>query len=1317
MASHGALAPVAEATAGYIAGNGTSAPAIGATAGYITGNGTAQDQALLGLFPTDLSLEVPVLRPDNPDLQIVVSGEKKFMIHESRPGFRPSPGDPYPAQRLAVALMDITPALLLFWEPGAGKTGAMAEVAEYYRRRYEVEYIDGLMATPIRKTVVLAINPTVRKELKRLLFCKHTGGHYFSERIDQAPTQRQQKKEITKALGVWYTFYTYIGLIDILNKSVDKNGNLIDQQKFVEQMDHTLFLCDEIHVLQQDKEVGGAGRRKDVVFKILFYIRTLCPNSKMIFATGTPINKDVSEGLSILELLNGVIMPTTFPYKGKEMSMEELTSPAVPFSDFQEIMRPYMAGRVSFMVSPSSDAEPSSIGEPLVISGRPTGLTLYYSYMSDRQTYYYLRQTHLESPAMFSLPQDRSMYQKRDTSAAHKYQIEASIFTYPDTDPDLDATGRPVATEVVGLNAYKHYIKDEEAPPKPPKEPKDQKGKELLLQQQQQLQPQQQKKAKPNYKNIWTSPKLKRVFTDDGRPPGDLHKRPLRPEVPAEKQRIIENVGQYSAVFHAILTQSEGFGDTPIYVSPGCIYTFFVTVENGIAPFCMALEALGYERYREPISAFSGTPDPKGRPPPACRGESSAGVPRIPKKLRYGVITSKTDDVINDSLRELQMSAVNADGSYIRFMVVSGMAKAGINVFHCQQIHLGEGHWAPGTADQSRKRPVRLDGFVALKALWPQGKPFDIRIFRHVAWPASVAHLTEDRGQLVAAAQANPVEAPALQRRVQMLDQSIRYHTHYIGADQDPSSPGVPPIGKLVYTRMYNRSRHNGIFYQAFRSHAIDAWPNRPLIVSRFSEKDDDHLPFEPYKGPPAKVVVDGDYYLTHGEAEIEALAKRLAAGVSSGPVDILAEPGAIELVGEALRKVLDTDPPLNALPGAPGEGQGRYPVEVNHWNQLYMPFALNYRNGLLYQQAELGPPEQMLQFYRDFVIMSDVSELRHVNAMMGEDPVDILADLRKLPAGPEVKQRLSFSVTRADRLPIPQETHVAVVEMIIAEAWRVGWAALPPAFKQILQAYRNVIFVFPRNNDLTAEIASQVDRSTVKTPITESVAYGLLERWMERPDIYGRFLPHRPVIFALDTYLNTEELRQSPVRKVIIHMLNYVTQDPSQEFGSGSVYRTPFENKRPKFPIRIYEEPSMTSPTEIRWRDFGQVDSTLYQVLIQTTINQIIAPYEARVSSSISGGGIYAIAFPNGVKRIISPGTQSGRDLACMGVDVARGIINEMTPAIKEVTDLQGRGSAAAKDMRKAIWNNLVNFGAVFFMVNWGIQEDVDFNCRRGGN
>ena len=162
---------------------------------------------------------------------------------------------------------------MLFWEPGSGKTGGMVEIAEYLRKRYSVDYVDILLPTSIKQTVVIVPNQLIKQEFKRLLFCNHSNGFYDNSKIHTAVSEKQQKVEITKSLQQWYSFTTYVSFVGHGKKSlqtlgvIDSEGNIINNDLFLHYCDNRLYLLDEIHTLQQDESIAKAGTSKDIVLK------------------------------------------------------------------------------------------------------------------------------------------------------------------------------------------------------------------------------------------------------------------------------------------------------------------------------------------------------------------------------------------------------------------------------------------------------------------------------------------------------------------------------------------------------------------------------------------------------------------------------------------------------------------------------------------------------------------------------------------------------------------------------------------------------------------------------------------------------------------------------------------------------------------------------------------------------------------------------------------------------------------------------------------------------------------------------------------
>ncbi len=90
-------------------------------------------------------------------------------------------------------------------------------------------------------------------------------------------------------------------------------------------------------------------------------------------------------------------------------------------------------------------------------------------------------------------------------------------------------------------------------------------------------------------------------------------------------------------------------------------------------------------------------------------------------------------------------------------------------------------------------------------------------------------------------------------------------------------------------------------------------------------------------------------------------------------------------------------------------------------------------------------------------------------------------------------------------------------------------------------------------------------------------------------------------------------------------------------------------------------------------------------------------------------------IVYPDGLRRIVSPQTPSGRDLACMDAELCQTIIYNMKPTSPEIDRLKERQTkGVTEELRRTIWNNLAQHGAVFNIVNWGLPDTPEFSCHK---
>lgn len=190
--------------------------------------------------------------------------------------------------------------------------------------------------------------------------------------------------------------------------------------------------------------------------------------------------------------------------------------------------------------------------------------------------------------------------------------------------------------------------------------------------------------------------------------------------------QIIDNVYQFSPKYWTGLKLLSELS--------GSHFMYFNFVNVGTNLFSILLDLLGYERYNPSSSSFSKIQT--GGKLKYCSDDTTQIVTTIPKAKRYAIITSKTQHP--ELILELMNSPINMHGEYIKVLLVSEVAKTGINVSNILHGHLMDPAWNQSTAYQALSRFIRSTSHVDLikyianrDGLNPNDVKIDISIYQH----------------------------------------------------------------------------------------------------------------------------------------------------------------------------------------------------------------------------------------------------------------------------------------------------------------------------------------------------------------------------------------------------------------------------------------------------------------------------------------------------------------------------------------------------------------------------------------------------------
>lgn len=316
---------------------------------------------------------------DTDHIQTIVASKKEFRdlsSYENEPA--PEPGKFYTYQQLITRLMIPYDSLLLYWNTGVGKSGAMIGLAEYFHDLYD----KNPKKAPIRKAIFLTKGKGLRDTIQLEIACKFAPNKYITPGVLSATKEQARKSALSKALSKFWLITTYKKFsLSLKKKKTTSSLESLSDEEIKKKYSRVLFFIDEVHNINADIETGLIPTEKKRIYQQLWRLFHLIEGSKIILASASPM---VNEAKEIAPLMN-LILP-------RDMQMPSIDYNTVTIHDVE----PYFRGRISYVKA-------SEVGVHLVPQGevfnfsfdtpegtRTTPVTLTTSGMKDIQLRGYL---------------------------------------------------------------------------------------------------------------------------------------------------------------------------------------------------------------------------------------------------------------------------------------------------------------------------------------------------------------------------------------------------------------------------------------------------------------------------------------------------------------------------------------------------------------------------------------------------------------------------------------------------------------------------------------------------------------------------------------------------------------------------------------------------------------------------------------------------------------------------------------------------------------------------------------------------------------
>ena len=636
----------------------------------------------------------------DPLFQQKITGDKMFSVLASGPNEPvPKPREFYNPQKLIHRMMTHYHKVFVMWSPGTGKSG-ISGFAEQLRRdtlgavtEYVNEYITS-HKTYIKRVVYLVKNDTLMEQIKNDIVCKFSAPEtYSTEKILKSePNSTSRKSHITREINKYYQVETH-------TKFAKKLYTMKYTEKdFEREYSGTLFIIDEVHNLRiessisHDDETWSVNMRKNnentkikqqsVIYDTYWKLLHSVKRSKIILMSATPmINSAVEDGFimnlilpkNIIDNQGNIIERNQMPVLRKDESFY--------IKSTKEDFRKYYNGYISYIGQSSTFAVPNPIGETVGedytfrIKNNETGIVSEYKIKPKLKIYPLRMADKIIMPDGSVIPGQEEVYQqvsnKLKDSAFRLHERQLSNFMFPDG--------------TYGMKGVKRWIKGFDV-------------------------------------NI-TEEKKKEI----------TYYEPKESLIP-----WITNSAYFSKLsikfWKTVELTDEAKGNVFIF-SP-----FKIGGGAFLLGMCLRYNK-GYEQFTETSSLLINTGE--GNKTDLCFDTSGfvddqsdqpsihANIARIrqdfKKKKRYAIITSNMPNNAIRVILETYNSYDNRYGEYIKCLIVTPIAREGINVSNAiRYIPLGP-NWNPGLEIQAKNRIFRATSHVYLmddikKKLISEGK-------------------------------------------------------------------------------------------------------------------------------------------------------------------------------------------------------------------------------------------------------------------------------------------------------------------------------------------------------------------------------------------------------------------------------------------------------------------------------------------------------------------------------------------------------------------------------------------------------------------
>lgn len=605
----------------------------------------------------------------------------------------------------------------VIWSAGLGKACGSISVAEHYKAlagvletmRKSSEISATHLNPPYKRAYVLVKGQTLIDEFKFQILCKCTDGDYITEQIKNSKTETSRKNNVTRSISSFYEIKTYGAFAKELLELTDEQLRI--------NYSNSIFIVDEVHNVNDDK--AGGSLRKHPKSGVEYYVR-----SKRDKKSGE-IKEVIVENRLIYDQLWRVFHKVT-PRKAIIMSATPMINDPKELSARMNLLLPedrQIPNDINFKTVKLETLEPYFRGLISYVRALDTGAIPVYQGEIIDATYPI---TDLQREAEAETKEMIKKEEVADIEEEDEEEIEPEeISEEPEPEEEISEAVTPQIEDSANnsdLNLLKKLrntknkngVKAQMVVYMSEMESKQASVYERAVNDPESL--------RPDSKNPGAFSDLERQTANFVFPDNTTGSVGFRKYVTRDQGRFVATPEFYEWIsdFEKLKSLSIKFAEIIRLCKedPGNCWCYSNFIRgSGAIVLGLCMEAQGFENFTENSSVFSTTGS--SGLAPICAGKSLDDVSgerfvRIPKALRYALLTSETTGPESAALLELFNSYENRHGEYIKAVVGSPVTRDGLNLANVLQIHLLGPGWNQASAYQAESRAIRSTSHVDL---------------------------------------------------------------------------------------------------------------------------------------------------------------------------------------------------------------------------------------------------------------------------------------------------------------------------------------------------------------------------------------------------------------------------------------------------------------------------------------------------------------------------------------------------------------------------------------------------------------------------